>query len=159
MNSNKGDASAPPAVTYEAKDMGNTTVSNPKDPADLYLKWMEQNDKSIRLLRTYAKSPVALDASLEFYRVTGIKVMDDKNAKSRLAGGQALYEACSGNLSLIAQAYKELTESKARIVDEWSLVNTCNVLASAKPAQTTAADDLEPVTLENGDIEYRKVAK
>jgi hypothetical protein len=131
--SKEGDADAPPAVTYEAKDEDNMTTTPPPtriDPVGHAFDWMTKNDKSVTALRSAAKSETALDASLEFYRVSGIKVL---SAKSRLAGGAALYEACSGRLDLIEKAYKQLTDGGAFVGDEWSLVKTCNVLASTQP--------------------------
>ena len=145
------DAASPAGVTYEAKDIGNMTTTN-KTFVDVQMDWIEKNDENVRRLRTHAKSETALAASLEFYRVSGIKVLPH-GAKNRLAGGQALYEASGGNLTLIEKAYNQLKSSNAWVTDEWSLVKTVNVLASEAPTPAnTGASLVEWVTTPAGKI-------
>lgn len=139
------------SATLEERAKTPVPINKPTGPAEMAFGRLAKNsDKNITRLTEAATTwpQTALDASIEFYKVSGIKVDTVKAAKSRIAGGNELYQACGGDLSLIRVAYERLSKSgDVMITDEHSLKKTCNALASQKrthqPARRVVAVDVE----------------
>lgn len=155
-------ASAPPAPESPAPKPSPVPPKSRKrgDPIEAGLNWTTQHSPDVRKIKSATCSENAREMCLEVLRIAQVPVV---NVKTWTAGGQALYEACGGDKSVIEAAYQRLRGGPKAVTvsDPWSLVNTAAAIVGERrnnPPKPAETGEYVEVTLPDGYTEWRRVS-
>lgn len=118
-------------TTTESLPAGTTTVLNSTrrlDPVTHAFDVTTAADRNERLLRRAKGAEPARDFAIQFYRLTGLTVV---NTREWMTGAQQLHEACGGDWSVAAEAYRQL-RGRVTIASPHSLVRTAAAVRSER---------------------------